>query len=142
GMLHYIAYTLNNKIDIMMKKLTGFVFLVITTFNGFAQEIPNTPADTKPVAVQLNKTPEALGISQKTIDRVKAMTNPPTNLALFAVDRRQDGDKANSDVIMIISLDQQNGKIKMSSIMRDTYVDIEGHGKDKINAAYSLGGPQ
>jgi LCP family protein required for cell wall assembly len=125
-----------------MKKLTVFIFLIVAAFNGFTQETTNGYADTKPVAVQLNRTPAALGISQKTMDRVKAMTNPPTNLALFAVDRRQDGDKANSDVIMIISLDQQSGKIKMSSIMRDTYVDIEGHGKDKINAAYSLGGPQ
>ncbi|MEQ7802088.1 LCP family protein [Pedobacter sp. ASV1-7] len=125
-----------------MKKLTVFIFLMVAAFNGFAQETSNGYAETKPVAVQLNRTPAALGISQKTMDRLKTITNPPTNLALFAVDRRQDGDKANSDVIMIISLDQQSGKIKMSSIMRDTYVDIEGHGKDKINAAYSLGGPQ
>jgi LCP family protein required for cell wall assembly len=125
-----------------MKKLTVFIFLIFAAYTNYAQETHTNVADTKPVAVQLNRTPEALGISQKTRDRVKAAVNPPVNLALFAVDRRQDGDKANSDVIMVISIDQQSGKIKMSSIMRDTYVNIDGHGMDKINAAYALGGPQ
>jgi LCP family protein required for cell wall assembly len=31
---------------------------------------------------------------------------------------------------------------KLTSIMRDTYVDIPGQGKNKINAAFALGGPE
>lgn len=126
----------------MMKKLMLGVLLITATFNSYAQETIASPSSTKPVAVQLDKSPEALGISQKTRDRLKAIVNPPVNMALFAVDRRQDGEKANSDVIMIISVDQQSGKIKLSSIMRDAYVNIEGHGMDKINAAFAIGGPQ
>lgn len=125
-----------------MKKLTIGILLMAATFHSYAQETIANPAEPKPVAVKLDKSPEALGISQKTRDRIKAMANPPVNMALFAVDRRQDGDKANSDVIMIISIDQQTGKVKLSSIMRDTYVNIDGHGMDKINAAFALGGPQ
>lgn len=125
-----------------MKKIAFFVFLISAAIQGFAQESIIESGKTKPVAVQLNRAPEALGISQKTRDRLKTATNPPTNLALFAVDRRQDGDEANSDVVIVISIDQQSGKMKMSSIMRDTYVNIEGHGMRKINAAYALGGPQ
>lgn len=30
----------------------------------------------------------------------------------------------------------------MTSIMRDSYVNIDGHGKDKLNHAYAFGGPQ
>ena len=30
----------------------------------------------------------------------------------------------------------------MSSIMRDSYVSIDGHGKDKLNSAIAYGGPQ
>ncbi len=30
----------------------------------------------------------------------------------------------------------------MASLLCDTYVKIEGHGMDKINAAYAIGGPQ
>lgn len=126
----------------MKKKLMIVVLLIVAVCHSFAQENSSNLADKKPLAVQLNKTPEALGISPQTRDRVKAMTNPPVNMALFAVDRRQDGDKVNSDVIMIVSIDQQSGKVKLSSIMRDTYVKIDGHGMDKINAAFTLGGPQ
>lgn len=125
-----------------MKKLAVFVFLISVALQCLAQESIIDPGKTKPVAVQLNRTSEALGISLKTKERLKTATNPPTNLALFAVDRRQDGDEANADVVMVISIDQQSGKIKMSTIMRDTYVHIDGHGMGKINSAYALGGPQ
>jgi len=92
--------------------------------------------------IKLIKTPTALGISPKTQKRVSSMANPPINIALFAVDRRNKSDEGNSDVIMIITIDQVTKKIKMSSIMRDTYVNIEGKGLDKINAAFAIGGPQ
>lgn len=92
--------------------------------------------------VKLIKTPAALGISPKTQKRIAAIANPPINLALFAVDRRDKNQEGNSDVIMIITIDQVTKKIKMSSILRDTYVNIEGKGMDKINAAFALGGPQ
>ncbi|SMC94762.1 LCP family protein [Pedobacter nyackensis] len=126
-----------------MKKLLLSALLITQCIYIHAQETQTaTVTNTKPVAVQLNRSTEALGISTKTRDKVKAMVNPPVNIALFAVDKRKEDDKANSDVIMVISIDQQNGKIKMSSIMRDTYVNIDGHGMGKINAAYALGGPQ
>lgn len=126
-----------------MKNLILYALLLFASHSTFAQDASlANPDDIKPVPVQLDRTPAALGISQKTMARVKATANPPTNIALFAVDRRKDGDKANSDVIMVISIDAQSGKIKMSSIMRDTYVNIDGHRMDKINAAYALGGPQ
>ncbi|WP_316811935.1 LCP family protein [Pedobacter heparinus] len=127
-----------------MKKLLCYVFLLILSHKVNAQDSTAIAPEnyTKPQAVQLDRSAAALGISPKVAAKVKAMPNPPVNMALFAVDRRKAEDRANSDVIMVISIDQQSGKIKMSSIMRDTYVNIDGHGMDKINAAYALGGPQ
>lgn len=127
-----------------MKRILCYVFLLILSHKANAQDSTAIAPEnyTKPQAVQLDKSAAALGISPKVAAKVKAMPNPPVNMALFAVDRRKADDRANSDVIMVISIDQQSGKIKMSSIMRDTYVNIEGHGMDKINAAYALGGPQ
>lgn len=128
-----------------MKKLLLYIFLIILSYNTKAQDtssISNSEGYKQPKDFRLNKEPEALGISQKVSDKIKGMSNAPVNIALFAVDRREAEDRANSDVIMIISIDQQTGKIKMASIMRDTYVNIDGLGMDKINAAYALGGPQ
>ena len=69
------------------------------------------------------------------------------NIALFGVDSRKVGNYSGlSDSIMILSVDKLNNDIKLVSIMRDSFVPIEGkNGKTrygKINSAYSTGGPQ
>lgn len=43
---------------------------------------------------------------------------------------------------MIATIDTVHKKLKITSIMRDSYVDIEGYGYDKINHAYAFGGPE
>ncbi len=63
------------------------------------------------------------------------------NIALFGVDVA-DGGVGRSDAIMILTLDTEHNKIKLSSIMRDSYVNIPGYGMDKINHAYAFGGPE
>ncbi|MGH4050598.1 MAG: LCP family protein [Clostridium sp.] len=65
-----------------------------------------------------------------------------TNIAFFGIDARNTDEPSRSDSIMILSIDTKNKKIKMSSVMRDTYVAIKGHGQTKINHAYAYGGPQ
>lgn len=44
------------------------------------------------------------------------------------------------DVIMLVRVNQ-DGTAQMLSIPRDLWVDIPGHGEEKINAAYAFGGP-
>ena len=44
--------------------------------------------------------------------------------------------------MILVSIDSNNKEIKFSSFMRDTYVDIDGYGKDKLNAAFAYGGPE
>ncbi len=48
---------------------------------------------------------------------------------------------ARGDVVMLIRMEKTSGRAEMLSIPRDLYVDIPGHGKNKINAAYAFGGP-
>ncbi|NYC92952.1 LCP family protein [Clostridium acetobutylicum] len=43
---------------------------------------------------------------------------------------------------MILTMDPTHKKLKLSSIMRDTYVNVDGHGMTKITHAYAYGGPQ
>lgn len=63
------------------------------------------------------------------------------NIALFGIDS-VDGVTGRSDSIMIVTLDSVHNKIKLTSVMRDSYVDIPGRGMDKINHAYAFGGPE
>ena len=64
-----------------------------------------------------------------------------TNIALFGLDTRPGDDKSHSDCMMIVTIDNTRGKIKLSSLMRDSLIEIDGVGEDKLNAAYFRGGP-
>jgi polyisoprenyl-teichoic acid--peptidoglycan teichoic acid transferase len=65
------------------------------------------------------------------------------NILLLGTDFLPEGEKASrSDSQIIVSIDPQTKKITMMSILRDTYVKIPGHRKQKINAANALGGPE
>lgn len=64
------------------------------------------------------------------------------NIALFGLDSRDWDNEGRSDVAMILSLDSRSHTIKMASIMRDSYVNIEGYGYDKLAHAYAYGGPE
>lgn len=63
------------------------------------------------------------------------------NVLLLGSDARGDED-ARSDSLMIAHYDQTTNDVKLVSIMRDTYVDIPDHGKQKINSAFAFGGPE
>lgn len=65
------------------------------------------------------------------------------NIALFGLDTREDNfSNSRSDSIIIVSINQKTKDVKLTSIYRDTYVDIEGYGLDKITHAYAYGGPE
>lgn len=64
-----------------------------------------------------------------------------TNIALFGLDTREGETQSHSDCMMIVSVDNTRGKIKLISLMRDSLVNIDGYGENKLNAAYFLGGP-
>lgn len=66
------------------------------------------------------------------------------NIVLLGLDSREDsfGKGNRSDCIMIISLNQDTKEVKISSIYRDSYLNIDGHGLDKVTHAYSYGGPK
>lgn len=63
------------------------------------------------------------------------------NIALFGIDSTE-GVTGRSDAIMVATIDPIHNKLKLTSIMRDSYVNIPDIGMDKINHAYAFGGPQ
>ena len=63
------------------------------------------------------------------------------NILLIGSDARPD-EKGLSDTLMIAHYNQKTNRVKLASIMRDTYVEIPDYGKQKINAAFAFGGPE
>lgn len=66
-----------------------------------------------------------------------------TNIALFGLDSREGNlEQANSDTIIIASINNDTKEIKMVSVYRDTYLNIGNDMYRKANAAYANGGPE
>ncbi len=81
-----------------------------------------------------------IGIS----DEVREELQDYRNIALLGIDSRADdyGTGNRSDCIIIASLNQKTGNIKLISVYRDTYVYVMENGTkrlDKITHAYSYG---
>lgn len=72
----------------------------------------------------------------------------PFYMLLIGVDKSEEREDSNeyggayrTDSMILTRVDPKNCKITMVSIYRDTMVELKGHGKQKINAAYAFGGP-
>lgn len=88
--------------------------------------------------IKISKEDDKLGINRKQKNKGKEVVN----IALFGGDRRKEDDVTHSDAIMILTIDKVHKEIKLSSIMRDTYVEVYNHGMTKLNHAYAYGGPE
>lgn len=70
------------------------------------------------------------------------------NIALFGIDPRgsEFDDSAHSDTIIIVSINNKTGQVKMASVYRDTMLKIVDEDGDvsytKANAAFFKGGPE
>ncbi|MBP3753752.1 MAG: LCP family protein [Lachnospiraceae bacterium] len=65
-----------------------------------------------------------------------------TNILLIGNDSRLNGEDGRSDAMILVSISKTSGKILMTSILRDVYVEIPGYGSNRLNAAYAFGGPE
>lgn len=84
---------------------------------------------------------EKIELDEKNLGVNEDVNKKIVNIALFGID--DEGGQGRSDSIMILTIDELHKKLKLTSIMRDSYVEIPGReGKDKINHAYAFGGAE
>lgn len=63
------------------------------------------------------------------------------NILLVGTDGRSTNDSGTrSDSMMILTVDNKNKSLKLTSLARDSYVDIPGYSKEKLTHAYAYGG--
>lgn len=60
------------------------------------------------------------------------------NYLIFGIE--EIGGARNTDSMMIASVNTKDDTIKLTSLLRDSYVDIPGYKANKLNSAYSKGG--
>ncbi len=61
------------------------------------------------------------------------------NILIIGTDSR-DQERGRADTMIVLSFSGHNKSVTMTSLLRDSYVSIPGHGTDKLNAAYAYGG--
>lgn len=87
----------------------------------------------------ITSKPEDLGFEAVKSDEV-------VNIALFGIDTTNPKSfKGRSDSIMVLSINKTDKKIKLISVLRDSFVPIDRETYTdfrKINAAYASGGPE
>jgi len=103
---------------------------------------------------ELDKIVAALG-SGPTLDLGEELAlagsdEPQTIMLLGSDERAESVRNANpgaygeprSDTVILVRLDPEKGAIALMSLPRDLKVEIPGHGTDRLNAAYEIGGPK
>ncbi len=92
------------------------------------------------VAALLGRVQQASELSGSTgINSDIQFNTNVTNIALFGLDSRQDNDVGRSDAMIILSIDREHSKIKLTSLARDSYVKVDGHGSTKLTHAWAYG---
>lgn len=64
------------------------------------------------------------------------------DLLLIGTDATTEEETGRSDAMMLLRLDAEAGEIRLISFLRDLYVRIPGHGRNRLNAAYVFGGAE
>lgn len=83
---------------------------------------------------------EAKQINTTIEESEKNKKNGITNILLVGVDGNNMEKGNRSDAMMIATIDEKNKDIRITSLARDTYVDIEGYSTEKLTHAYAYEG--
>lgn len=124
---------------LILAALVAGIFIYARINQGL-HNIGASSASTATVSDENQNTDDVKVNSAATVDKVM---QGYTNIALVGIDARStnDFDYSNSDTMIICSINNDNGEVKLVSVYRDTYLNINGDNYDfqKANAAYCNG---
>jgi LCP family protein required for cell wall assembly len=122
----------------LLWSLVGVVVLILAIGGGsylwFYNVLSGTRTDDSGIKIAVSET-------------LPGSVDPPdaTDILVLGSDKRAsnaEGVESRSDTIMIVHVDPKNNYLSLLSLPRDLRVDIPGYGTDKLNAAYTFGGPE
>lgn len=92
---------------------------------------------------QLTPLPNAMPTNDDRPEIAPETDPKARTLLLLGSDKRADGSIAGerSDTMMVARIAADRKTVSVISIPRDSWVEVPGHGKAKINAAFAFGGP-
>ncbi len=88
----------------------------------------------------LNREDSGSSISDKESDEIiLGDTDNLLKFLLIGVDSREDDFSGRSDTMLLVTINKETKKVILTSILRDIYVEIPGHGSNRLNAANVYG---
>jgi len=100
--------------------------------------VPSAPSSPKEAVLEF-LDPTDVNWTQLSTDLTKKERST-INLLLIGQDQRETDTVSRADSILLCTFRKKEGKLIMTSFLRDLYLPIPGHGSDRINAAYAYGG--
>ena len=116
----------STKKKVIVSTVIVFALLICTIVTGYM--------------VIRSKIYSGLTPSETTSDTEYKEVEGITNVLLIGTDGRTLDEASRADSIIIATLDNNNKQIRLTSLFRDTLVNIPGHGEGKLNAALAYGG--
>ncbi|MGE6630281.1 LCP family protein [Bacillus sp. NPDC077027] len=120
-------------------KVTLFIFgiLLLTTASVTGYAYYKVTNASKKAQVSLDR-------GSQSVKRIKAFDpgKDSFSVLLLGIDSRKGETvkQARSDAMVLATVNRTNKTVKLLSIPRDSYVNIPGHGYDKITHAHAFGG--
>ncbi len=113
---------------VILVLMLGFLYTVLKT-----EKVDKIKIDEETIVMEMNEKVEENEVMKGY-----------RNIALFGVDSREGslGKGTRSDTIIIASINQDTGDVKLLSVFRDTYLNLGNDTYNKCNAAYAKGGPE
>lgn len=102
-----------------------------------------TPSPTPEIILPLRELCSQTSLSAEQylkMEEHNANTAQFYNVLLLGVDRRGNSGNSQTDTMMIATVDKAHNRLKLTSVMRDTLVEIPEHGEFRLNSAAVKGG--
>jgi LCP family protein required for cell wall assembly len=101
--------------------------------------------ESKEPAPKKEEKPDPKPDHAKEVDESELPQNTssePLDVLVLGVDKSSgpEGGSSRSDTMILVRITPATGEVKLLSVPRDLYVEIEPGNKDKINSAYAYGG--
>ena len=125
--------------QILIAVFSVIIICVVVLGAGYVYIRANIYKKTEPLTSEHLQAP--VKTKEETIGYIEV--EGITNVLLVGVDGIDFDEKyQRSDSMIIATLDSNKEKVKLTSLYRDTLVYIPGYGEEKMNLAFSLGGPE
>ena len=121
----------------------NYVFGRLGRFENPVQEgetIAMFPEETETDPAENVEGLETVDASDVVFETVDVLEGDVVNIMLIGQDRRPGEERARSDSMILVSMNKTQGTIRLTSFMRDLYVQIPGYLDTRLNAAYRYGG--